>query len=433
MKNQIRFFEEIAANAHVALNVMQYDGWLMRFANGYSGRANSISVLYPSTLPVEEKVAYCEKCYAKQGLPANFKLTQGDEDFSDFLAARGYKVVTPTDIMILDDLAVGGEAFFADCVFSDKPDEWLPYFFEYENLTNEKNQNTFRQMLSKVMVDTIYCSVIYKGRVVACAATAIEHGYALIHYVVVDSTVRGLGLGEKLCRAIIAKAKEHGAEHAYLQVVQTNGIAMNLYKKLGFKKFYSYWYMKKAITCPDKTNMVVVEYNKRWTEDFSLIKAELMKWISLPVIVQHVGSTSIPGMMAKPIIDIDIALENWADFEKVKKDLQKIGYEHEGDLGIKGREAFARTGAIYNEVLDKIDHHLYVCSVENEEYKRHVLFRDYLRNHDDARDLYNKIKQEILTEVGQDNRAGYVQMKEEKYKTFFENIISKAKNLAVQK
>lgn len=246
MKNQIRFFEEIAANAHVALNVMQYDGWLMRFANGYSGRANSISVLYPSTLPVEEKVAYCEKCYAKQGLPANFKLTQGDEDFSDFLAARGYKVVTPTDIMILDDLAVGGEAFFADCIFSDKPDEWLPYFFEYENLTDEKNQNTFRQMLSKVMVDTIYCSVIYKGRVVACAATAIEHGYALIHYVVVDSTVRGLGLGEKLCRAIISKAKEHGAGHAYLQVVQTNEIAMNLYKKLGFKKLYSYWYMKKS-------------------------------------------------------------------------------------------------------------------------------------------------------------------------------------------
>ena len=117
MKEQIRFFEEIAANAHVALNVMQYDGWLMRFANGYSGRANSISVLYPSTLPVEEKVAYCEKFYAKQGLPANFKLTQGDEDFSDFLAARGYKVVTPTDIMILDDLAVGGEAFFCRLCF----------------------------------------------------------------------------------------------------------------------------------------------------------------------------------------------------------------------------------------------------------------------------------------------------------------------------
>lgn len=172
--------------------------------------------------------------------------------------------------------------------------------------------------------------------------------------------------------------------------------------------------------------MVVVEYVKEWPQDFLKIKTELQKAITVMSNIQHVGSTSIPGMKAKPIIDIDVGLENWGNFEKVKKALASIGYEHEGDKGITGREAFCRNGKVQNKILDNIDHHLYVCSVDNEEYKRHILFRDYLRNHDEARDRYNQIKEEILAKVGSENRAGYVQMKEENYRDFFEDVISKA-------
>lgn len=173
--------------------------------------------------------------------------------------------------------------------------------------------------------------------------------------------------------------------------------------------------------------MVVVEYDKEWPQDFLKIKTELQKAITAMSNIQHVGSTSIPGMKAKPIIDIDVGLENWADFEAVKRALAEIGYEHEGDRGIAGREAFCRNGKLHNEILDGIDHHLYVCSVDNEEYKRHILFRDYLRKHTEARDRYNQIKEEILSKVGTENRAGYVQMKEEEYRDFFEGIIEKAK------
>ena len=173
--------------------------------------------------------------------------------------------------------------------------------------------------------------------------------------------------------------------------------------------------------------MVVIEYDKKWPDDFLKIKKELLTVLTMAADIQHVGSTSIPGMKAKPIIDIDVGLENWDDFETVKMELAKIGYKHEGDLGIKGREAFDRTGEIHNEVLDTIDHHLYVCSINNEEFHRHILFRDYLRTHDEARDRYNQIKEEILAKVGADNRAGYVQMKEDEYKDFFEGIIKKAK------
>ena len=179
-------------------------------------------------------------------------------------------------------------------------------------------------------------------------------------------------------------------------------------------------------------SIVVVEYDKKWPDDFLKIKSELLKILTIPCQVQHVGSTSIPGMKAKPIIDIDVGLENWGNFEKVKKALASIGYEHEGDKGITGREAFCRNGKVHNEILDSIDHHLYVCSVDNEEYKRHILFRDYLRNHDEARDRYNQIKEEILAKVGPENRAGYVQMKEDEYRDFFEEIIEKANKEIIQ-
>ena len=245
MTDKIRFFEEIASNGHVALNIMQYDGWIMRFSNGYTGRANSISVIYPSTIPVEEKIVYCEKCYEKQGLPANFKLTEKDQELSDLLAKRGYQIMTPSDLMVLDNLEAFEEEKFCSSCFSKTPEEWLPYYFEFENITDKEDQNTFKKMLSKVMVDTIYLYIFHECEIVACASAAIEHGYALIQNVIVKSDMRGLGLGEKLCRMLLTKAKQQGAKHAYLQVVQTNEIAKRLYEKLGFNKAYSYWYMKK--------------------------------------------------------------------------------------------------------------------------------------------------------------------------------------------
>jgi GrpB-like predicted nucleotidyltransferase (UPF0157 family) len=174
-------------------------------------------------------------------------------------------------------------------------------------------------------------------------------------------------------------------------------------------------------------SIVVVEYDKKWPDDFLKIKDQLKKVLTVQCEVHHVGSTSIPGMKAKPIIDIDVGLENWEDFETVKNALAEIGYEHEGDRGITGRETFCRNGKVHNEILDTIDHHLYICSVDNEEYKRHILFRDYLKSHAEARDRYNQIKEEILAKVGMENRAGYVQMKEEEYGDFFEEIIEKAK------
>ena len=164
--------------------------------------------------------------------------------------------------------------------------------------------------------------------------------------------------------------------------------------------------------------MVVEKYNPKWPEQFRELKEFLEKNTTEYISIEHVGSTSIPGMNAKPIIDIDVIVEDAAQFLKLKEELSKIGYVHEGDYGIPGREAFD-----HEKVPVSIEHHLYVCVQDNAELKRHLKFRDVLRSNPELVNEYNKIKEEILAKVGADNRAGYVQMKEKEYKYFFEKVI----------
>ena len=248
MNEQIQKFEEMCLNGHVALNTLLYDGWILKFSEGYTGRANSVSALYPSFKTFEEKVPFCEQAYKKQGLPCLFKITEIDSELNDFLAKRGYEAVTPTDLMVCD-LTTSPVTFAKDSsieyIFSSVPDEWLPIFFKVHEINDLHDQDVFRRMISKVLIDTIYCTLIYEGKPAACASAAIENGYMLLQNVVVSPELRGHGLGKKVCSALLEKSQKEGAHHSYLQVVQTNDIAVNLYKKLGFEKLYSYWYMKK--------------------------------------------------------------------------------------------------------------------------------------------------------------------------------------------
>ena len=137
-------------------------------------------------------------------------------------------------------------------------------------------------------------------------------------------------------------------------------------------------------------HVVVLPYDEAWKKDFEDVRSELMEvLVGRIVSIEHVGSTSVPGLSAKPIIDIDIVIADETDFDEVKKALGTIGYTHEGDQGIPGREAFKYEG---KEHLRK--HHLYVCTADASELKRHMSFRDYLRSHPEAVEEYGRIKTE---------------------------------------
>ncbi|WP_020570297.1 GrpB family protein [Neolewinella persica] len=166
-----------------------------------------------------------------------------------------------------------------------------------------------------------------------------------------------------------------------------------------------------------------------YTEDWEKAFLEISKVLEsatkgLDVTVHHIGSTSVPGLGAKPIIDIDIELPNAAAFEKVSSALKSLEYNHVGDYGIPKREVFKRDGrAPGHPVLDRISHHLYVCPPDSPELHRHLSFRNYLREHAWARDEYEGLKQEIANTAKQD-KAAYSELKEVRARTFVEQILS---------
>lgn len=152
--------------------------------------------------------------------------------------------------------------------------------------------------------------------------------------------------------------------------------------------------------------VIVLPYDSAWKTAFDAIRAELEAAIGdLIVGIEHVGSTSVVGMSAKPIIDIDAVISDCTVFDEVARRLAKIGYTHEGDLGIKDREAFKYTDKPH---LQK--HHLYVCPQNSAELHRHITFRDFLRGNPDAVKQYSAVK-ETAAELYPDDMDGYIAYK----------------------
>ena len=136
-------------------------------------------------------------------------------------------------------------------------------------------------------------------------------------------------------------------------------------------------------------HVVVLPYNSRWKQYFLNIRDEIKPALKdLALSIEHVGSTSVEGMSAKPIIDIDVIIKERTVLDEVISRLHNIGYRYEGNLGIEGREAFK-----YEGKKDLQRHHLYVCAQDCPELKRHIAFRDYLRSHPQAVKEYGEIKE----------------------------------------
>ena len=136
-------------------------------------------------------------------------------------------------------------------------------------------------------------------------------------------------------------------------------------------------------------HVAVVPYNPEWKSDFEKIKAELEAALSDLIIgIEHVGSTSVQGLSAKPCIDIDVIMKDYSVFDDVVQKLAKLGYVHEGNLGIEDREAFK-----YEDKPHLRTHHLYVCPQNSGELYRHITFRDFLRGNPRAVKKYSAVKE----------------------------------------
>ena len=133
----------------------------------------------------------------------------------------------------------------------------------------------------------------------------------------------------------------------------------------------------------------VLPYDESWKLAFEEIKSEIVDVLGELIMgIEHVGSTSVEGLSAKPCIDLDVIIKDYSVFDVVVRKLESIGYIYEGNLGIADREAFKYAHKPY-----LMQRHLYVCPQYSEELYRHITFRDFLRSNPEAAKKYGMTKE----------------------------------------
>lgn len=140
----------------------------------------------------------------------------------------------------------------------------------------------------------------------------------------------------------------------------------------------------------------IFPYDPQWKVEFEKIKGMITRYAGEYFsAIEHVGSTSVEGLGAKPIIDLDAVLRCPNDLPKVIEALSQHGYVHQGDLGLPGREAFFRPRDYNDEEKSVMRYHLYVCLPDAKPYREHLAFRDYLRCHPNTREEYQQLKVQL--------------------------------------
>ena len=159
--------------------------------------------------------------------------------------------------------------------------------------------------------------------------------------------------------------------------------------------------------------VVIVAYDRAWPARFDALRQGLEAALGdLALAIEHVGSTSVPGLAAKPIIDIDVVVRDAGDLTKAIARLEAAGYRHEGDLGIAGREAFRAPAG-------RDEHHLYALVQGADELRRHLAFRDRLCASAEDRRAYARLKRRLARTFRHDREA-YADAKS----TFVERVLS---------
>jgi GrpB-like predicted nucleotidyltransferase (UPF0157 family) len=150
--------------------------------------------------------------------------------------------------------------------------------------------------------------------------------------------------------------------------------------------------------------VIVSDYDPLWPSQFEYLRERAARALSeLSPRIEHVGSTAVPGLAAKPVIDLIVQLDDAAQLATAIERLAALGYRHRGDLGIAGREAFATP-------LGEARHHLYVCLPGCSQLSDQVAFRDFLRIHETVRAEYAALKR-LLAETHRNDRAAYTEGK----------------------
>jgi ribosomal protein S18 acetylase RimI-like enzyme len=235
--------EEASLNAWPALQQILFDGWILRFAKGYTKRANSVNPLYGSNVDVHEKIDVCEGLYSEKGLPSVFRLSplSSPTDLDQVLASRGYQRADPTLVLHLDLRGDEIQTLPRGDLRAEWLDDWMDLFRRFSESSIGKHE-THKEILSAIPSKPLLASLVDSRQPVACGLGVLENRYLGLFDLITDPAQRNRGYGTQLVSGLLRWAQERGAQHAYLQVMSLNQPARHLYAKFGFEEAYRYWY-----------------------------------------------------------------------------------------------------------------------------------------------------------------------------------------------
>lgn len=250
----IQTVEEISLNAWPSLQQILDDGWILRFANGHTKRANSVNPLYVGTKDVYEKIKRCEQIYVDRNLQPIFKITPlASPDLDEILANSGYEKKDVSSVQMMDLESVTPQAAGSIQLWTEFSQDWLNSFVHLGGVTIE-SQKSLTSMLRNIASKKCFAVLLKENQVVSCGLGVLEKQYIGLFEIITAETERRKGFGEELILNLLAWGKQNGAKKAYLQVVMNNQPAFNLYSKLGFQEVYQYFYRIK-VTGSGKSSM----------------------------------------------------------------------------------------------------------------------------------------------------------------------------------
>ena len=234
-----RQIEEASLNAWPALNTLLYDGWILRFARGYTKRANSVTPLYAGELDADAKLDFCAEQYRRQGLRPIFRLAQCNSiaGLDPRLAERAYDKI---DLTSVQGRLLRQEFDFAEQAAVIDLSPWLDTFHALN--PGRRDGETHEAILRRI-IGRLCPMVLCDGTgIVACGLGVLQGAYLGLFDIVTRESDRRKGYGRKVTKSLLAWGQNQGASYSYLQVMLSNNPAQALYAQLDFSELYRYWY-----------------------------------------------------------------------------------------------------------------------------------------------------------------------------------------------
>jgi len=230
-------------NAWPSFETQIAGGWILRFAKGYSKRANAATPLVPGVTLEDELIDHVVAQYEKQNIRPCFRLTSLQADDVDArLAARGFEEIEPTFGMFAELAGHDPEELASDhAVRID--DHVNPRWVRGAASSyggDKADDSVLIEIVSRIRQPAAFATLDLDDRPVAWGLAVAERGYVGLYDVVVAPDLRGLGLSRTIVMELMSWGRQQGAERAYLQVREENEVARALYRSLGFSDAYRY-------------------------------------------------------------------------------------------------------------------------------------------------------------------------------------------------